>query len=492
MAAAPIDYDALAQQHGGTAAVDYDALAAQHGGTATSAQQGSQQGALSSFADASGLTGLAHTIAHPIDTLMGLPSAVGGMVQDSVNNVKQGVQDYKQSGLSQQTRRDFGRAIPVVGPALAKAQAQQDAGNTSGMLGTMLGTVAGLAGPKIIKEVAPEVLPVTGRAMQTTGEVAESAGNKIVNKTVGALQSDFKRGANPARGYFASGNGVSLSLRSIADKAADSRALVGKQLGQAYDAATQDGVKIPVDRVQQALGDPLKKAYDLANGPGGTGDISSLENYAEGFRKDFEEARQNGGFTPRQLFQMKRSIADNVSWSDPTQFNLKAVRQQQAGAISGVLSDAIPETADLNQTFMDLTKLASRAKSRAETGSYPLTKVAKLGAAAAALGGSGFAHGGVADATLGMVAPLVADSVPVRTAAATALVRGGQNLSAAGAKLGSLFDRTAAVDDGFANRFTYDPANAYYNAEQKPNQLPPPQLQNLEYLLRQIKRLPGR
>jgi hypothetical protein len=32
-----IDYDALAQQHGGTAAVDYDALAAQHGGSAQAA-----------------------------------------------------------------------------------------------------------------------------------------------------------------------------------------------------------------------------------------------------------------------------------------------------------------------------------------------------------------------------------------------------------------------------------------------------------------------
>ncbi|MCU1301972.1 MAG: hypothetical protein JWQ87_2256 [Candidatus Sulfotelmatobacter sp.] len=37
MSAATIDYDALAQQHGGSAAVDYDALAAQHGGTTQNA-----------------------------------------------------------------------------------------------------------------------------------------------------------------------------------------------------------------------------------------------------------------------------------------------------------------------------------------------------------------------------------------------------------------------------------------------------------------------
>lgn len=36
MSPQPIDYDALAAQHGGTAVVDYDALAAEHGGTAIS------------------------------------------------------------------------------------------------------------------------------------------------------------------------------------------------------------------------------------------------------------------------------------------------------------------------------------------------------------------------------------------------------------------------------------------------------------------------
>lgn len=38
MSTQPIDYDALAAQHGGTAVIDYDALAAEHGGTAQAAQ----------------------------------------------------------------------------------------------------------------------------------------------------------------------------------------------------------------------------------------------------------------------------------------------------------------------------------------------------------------------------------------------------------------------------------------------------------------------
>lgn len=44
MSTATVDYDALAQQHGGTAQIDYDALAAQHGGSAPSLDLSNKQG----------------------------------------------------------------------------------------------------------------------------------------------------------------------------------------------------------------------------------------------------------------------------------------------------------------------------------------------------------------------------------------------------------------------------------------------------------------
>ena len=109
-----------------------------------------KQGFLSSFADGSGLTGLAHAVAHPLDTIAG---AVRQGVNDSVSNVQQGIKDYRQQGLSQQTRRDFSRAIPVLGPVFEKAKQQEEAGNEGGAAGTVFGLATGLIAPGVINKV---------------------------------------------------------------------------------------------------------------------------------------------------------------------------------------------------------------------------------------------------------------------------------------------------------------------------------------------------
>jgi hypothetical protein len=106
------------------------------------------QGFLSSAADSSGLSTLGSAIAHPVDAIKGIPSAISGIVHNTTDNVKQGIADYKTSGLSETTRRDFGRAVPIVGPVLAKAQGQHDAGNDAGMAGTLAGFVGGSVAPE--------------------------------------------------------------------------------------------------------------------------------------------------------------------------------------------------------------------------------------------------------------------------------------------------------------------------------------------------------
>jgi hypothetical protein len=107
-----------------------------------------QQGFFSSALDSSGLSSLGSAIAHPIDTLKSLPSAVSGMIHNTTDNVSQGIADYKKSGLSNTTRRDFGRSVPVLGPVLARAQEQHDEGNNAGMAGTLTGFVGGMALPE--------------------------------------------------------------------------------------------------------------------------------------------------------------------------------------------------------------------------------------------------------------------------------------------------------------------------------------------------------
>jgi hypothetical protein len=144
------------------------------------ASDGSQKGLVSSFADSSGLSALAH----PIDTILGLPAGIKQMAVDSYSNAKQGVADYQKEGLTEKTRRDFGRAVPIVGPALAQAQAQHDAGNNAGMAGTLAGTVAGLAGPEALKAIKPaavleKVAPVARTAIEGTADAATAVKNRI-------------------------------------------------------------------------------------------------------------------------------------------------------------------------------------------------------------------------------------------------------------------------------------------------------------------------
>jgi hypothetical protein len=387
-----------------------------------------QKGPLSSFADSSGLSSLAHAIAHPIDTVEGVPATVKGIVNNTLDNARQGVADYKQSGLSTQTRRDFGRAVPIVGPALAEAQAQHDAGNNSGMAGTLAGTVAGLAGPEIVKGA----LPALGSAMTKVGEGAQDSGVGLLNKTVGTLKPDFKRGANPGRGYFEAGNGPSLSMQSIADKAANSKTATAQAMG---DLRASTPVKIPRNDVQGTVAAPIDKARALEMGPGGLGNTSTIDAYENQFKPTLSGMPDE--VTPEDVFQLKRGIAQNTNWSDPTQFNLKAVRQQQTAGLGDLLNTQVPGYGELAQRYGDLTSLTKRAQSRAETGSSPLTTLAAkgfhsgVGALATGLGGAAFGHAPEA-AIGGALLGAAVDSVPVRSTVASGLYYGGRGASSLG------------------------------------------------------------
>lgn len=390
------------------------------------------QGFFSSAADSSGLTGLTHAIAHPIDTVMGLPGAIKGAVTGAVKDAHDEVDALRNNGLTQETRRKIGGDIPIIGPTLAKAQSQHDAGNDAGMAGTLAGTVAGLAAPSAIKPG----IPLVGGALESTGEGMQGAGVGLINKTVGALKNDFKRGANPGRGYFEAGNGPAISMQSLADRGAASKAAVGTKIGNVIDSSK---ATIPTEDVHGAIQTPLAKGVALETGPGGLGNTDTIEKYAEGFKPALQEAVANGGFTPREVFDLKRGIAQNTNWSDPSQFNLKAIRQGQVGALSGVLSDTIPELGPLNSQYGDLNKFAARATTRAETHSSPLTTLAgKLGGGL--LGAGLGAEHGLPGILAGTGLGLALDSVPVKTAAASGLFYGGKGIARAGSAIKSLVE----------------------------------------------------
>ena len=416
---------------------------------------------------------------------------VYGQGKQTFGEIGQGINELRQGNPATAAVHAIG-AVPLVGPALNKmaaeappttpgqsymSQVASDA--TPGNVGTALGTAAQVA-PMVLGAVDklapnrpvvpnPPVQKMASNALAATGQAAQDAGTGLLNKTVGTLKADFKRGANPGRGYLETGNGPSMSMQSIADKATDTLEDTGEKLGAAYKQADATGVKIPADVVLKEMAKPLQKAIDLETGPGGTGNVAAINSYIQQFDPVFAKAIENGGFTPSELFEMKCSIAQNTNWSDPAQFSLKSVRQQQTGALAGILSDAVPETKGLNQTYQDLTKLATRAQERANTGSRPLTahiyKGLMLGSGALA----GTAEGGGGLGTLGgLAAGAALDSVPVKTAIASSLYRGGKAVSSLGRAIAPA--ESAQVEGVSPNDLGGNGAND----ESRNPQLPPP------------------
>jgi hypothetical protein len=422
MATPSIDYAALADQARKSGTVDYAALAAKaRGGAPTE-----QKGFASSFADSSGLTAISPP--HLLDTIMGIPAGLKKMAADSVANVKQGVADYQKEGLSETTRRDFGRAVPIVGPALAQAQAQHDAGNNAGMAGTLAGTVAGLAAPEAIKGIKPAAIAEkVAPAVRTVGEAAEAAGNKLLNETVGSYNKDFNRGANPGRGYNETIGRPSLSMRSLAEKAEAVKDQTGEAIGKVIQDSAAKNELIPINNVIEALQKPLKEQYDLERGPGGLGNTAPYESYAQGFKDIIQKGVKNGGLTSQELFDLKKSIAKRAKWNNTTPEGIMDVRQQQVGALGGLLTDAIPELKNLNRNYQDLVGLADRAAWRAESGAKPFGSLVREGAKATGAVGAGLTHDPAALAAAGAI--YAADTVPGRTAIATGLYRAGKGLS---------------------------------------------------------------
>jgi hypothetical protein len=347
---------------------------------------------------AGAIQGVTQPFVHPLDTLSG----IGQMIAHPIDTGKQMVQSA------------------IENPA-------QTAGNLVGgaVLGNAAGEVAGPAAELAKKAAAP--------IAKTVGQAAQDAGTGLVNKTVGTLKNDFKRGANPGRGYLETGNGPALTMRGIAEKSADAAEATGQKLDAAYKAADGSGKLIPVQDVANAIAEPMKEAHEVATGVGAPkGLLEDLKYHASTFRNVIAQGQEQGGFTPSQVWKIKKDLAKATSWSDPTQVGLKSVTQQQVGALSGVLQEAIPEVGPLNQSYMDLLKMSARAEERANTGSRPLTahiyKALMMGTGAMAGGMEG-------NPLLGLAAGAAMDSVPGKTAIATGLFRGGRALSGLGERL---------------------------------------------------------
>ena len=288
------------------------------------------------------------------------------------------------------------------------------------------------------------MLPALGKPMEALGEGMQTRGENVINSTVGALKKNYARGASPGEGYFQAGFGPSASMTSIANKAGDALDTTGSALGGAVDTAAQRGVLLPYEAGSKPIVDNIAQTRGVMGGFGGSSNTAPIDDYESTVQPLLSSAQQNGGFNPSDYFAAKKNLAKNVQWGDPTQIGMKSLRQNTVGGMAAALGDAIPEVKPLASRYQNLMQLQDIAQQRADTGSYPLSKIAKLAVAGSVFGGGGLARGNTAEAALGAVAPLVLDSVPVRTTAASGLFYGGKALSAAGGKLGGLFGASPA------------------------------------------------
>lgn len=345
------------------------------------------------------------------------------------NQAQQEGQQEKNAGYGSLYRA---ATIPAatVGVNVPAMEHQADIGNARGVLGEAAAPAALASAPAIHSVVAP--------AIGAAADAMKAGGAGVLNRTVGALKTDFSHGANPGAGYLEGGGTPALTMGSLADKAANVRSNAGAKIGSLYD---QSDAVIPADAVRETIGGPIQKLEGLQSGPGGTGVSPQLTNYAAQMEPTLKNAWDRGGFTPRQLFdEMKKPIAESTNWKDPSQFDLNTVRQQNVGGIGGLLTDAVPEAKPLNSIYQGASKLADRAAYRSNTGVSPLSQIARKGVEAGLGGLMGVASGH----PLLAAAPFVVDSIPARTSLAYGLYNGGKSLPAL-ARFASVAGPTANV-----------------------------------------------
>ncbi len=219
--AIPVDYDALAKQHGGTSTErppwedygpatqpmpgfggtpierppweDYDALAAKHGGAP--AQQDPQSKTavgrtIDEFANRFALMhpidtlkGMGNAVMHPLDTFEAISHQTGDLARKAQESYRQG--DY--GGAAAHAFNAALNTIPGLGAALDEAATKGANGDWAGLVGDAAAAAANLATPGKLAEGAEMAGPLLSKAGTAARDVAlDVASNPHVGKAVGA------------------------------------------------------------------------------------------------------------------------------------------------------------------------------------------------------------------------------------------------------------------------------------------------------------------
>lgn len=416
MSTTPIDYDALAKQHGAQPAmVDYGALAAQHGALPDSATGTPTDSSLVG-------PGNAFTSGHPLDTLRAnLEDTTRDLTpeeQQNMNPLEKGLRGFGKGAANTLIRPMLHPVDTAMGllkslphatnpldpenPAtqMFRAPAEDYARNGAAEgTGNLLGTVgAGLLG----SEMGGEALSGAQRLAAPMGAAAERGGLGVINHALDVTPKMMKYGQNPARGVVDEGLTPSLSKFSLANKVDSALPVAGQRIS---DAVHSSPLTVPSQNVAASIEHPILGAGDVSSGFGGTGRVEPLadlwgqtEIKAPGASRPIYGSGSPADISAPDLWHSIRNLDANTRFNpDPEVEGVNEVRRDIRGGLRGNLEDAVPGLKPLSERYGDL-RTADEALSRTA--------------------GRGSSLKGLKDAF----------TFPAETAAGTAMVRGGRLL----------------------------------------------------------------
>jgi hypothetical protein len=200
---------------------------------------------------------LAGPIVHPLDTIKGIGSTIGGMAmhpdrydpENPINKmVGNTVEDFQDNGAA--------KAIP----------------HLAGQIGG--GAIGG--------EVAGPVLGAMAKPLRALGAPMERGGLGAINHALEVTPKMMKYGQNPARGLVDEGIAPSMSKFSLANKLEPAVEGAGERVGSAVRNSPFD---VPISETDSSIEGPLNSTRNIMQGPGGgrsTAPIDALHDSMTG------------------------------------------------------------------------------------------------------------------------------------------------------------------------------------------------------------------
>lgn len=364
--AAQVDYDALAQQHGGTAvaapSVDYDALAQQHGGMALTPAPASPAAAIASGASPESL--MAATQQQAKSQVTGTP--MREMAPLESNATANFIQQQAEKNNGPQFRDKEGDRLPTyVHPAKLEVPAGKEEVAKAAQL---IPQVAGAVAPSELFEPVMDAIS-SFRAARAAKLATDSAEWQRINGVLNVPKS-----------------GVIVSPSSAA--VADAVKMPGRTLAKLGYSADDLQKMDPIVRMNvidshlQNAGSAIESAAQSATKAGKTVDLSGVvtnvfknvtdpDMKAKMIDQFYEKAKSLGislpTVTPEDALALRRALREGQTFSGFSDAKTAAnVSKQLGSAVSGELKNAVPDFVNLDQDYTDLRGARDAARSQVQ------------------------------------------------------------------------------------------------------------------------------